>query len=155
MIAHEHAGAAGWRMLSQTGEYALRAVLHLAERPNNDPVGASDVAAQLELPERYLARVLKALAEAGVLTSTRGAHGGFALAADPADIRLAAVVAPFDAVGERPQCLLSNRVCGEGRTCIAHSRWHRAARQVRDFFQETTVAELIADDPAFSRRRHN
>lgn len=150
MIARAQSTDVRWRMLSQTAEYALRAVLHLAARPSDEPVGAADVAAQLEIPERYLARVLKSLAEAGILTSTRGAHGGFTLARHPGEIRLGAVIAPFDAVGEKPQCLLRDQVCNAGRPCIAHHRWQGAARQIRDFFQETTVAELIAEAPAFT-----
>lgn len=132
-----------WRMLSQTAEYALRAVLHLAARSADGAVGAGELAARLDVPERYLARVLNALAHEGVLTSTRGAQGGYRLARDAYELTLAAVVAPFDAVGEAPQCLLRDRRCGDGEPCIAHEHWHDVAGGVRTFFQQTSIADLI------------
>jgi Rrf2 family protein len=132
-------------MLSQTAEYALRAVLHLAAHPAG-PVGATEVAASLDVPERYLAQVLNSLARAGVLLSSRGARGGYQLARPPSELKLAAVVAPFDAIGEPPQCLLRDQRCGVGEPCIAHDRWHQVAGGVRHFFQQTSVADLIGQE---------
>ena len=140
-----------WRLLSQTAEYALRAVLHLASYPTDQPVGTAEIAAQLDVPERYLARVLNALTRARVLHSTRGAQGGYTLAVSRFDLKLAEVVAPFDAVGEPPQCLLRDQRCGVGEPCIAHNRWHDIAGNVRLFFQQTTVGDLITADPRDSQ----
>lgn len=144
-ITSTAAADARWRMLSQTAEYALRAVLFLATSAAAGPVGASEIALRLDVPEHYLARVLNALAHAGVLTSTRGAQGGYRLAVNPFELRLATVVAPFDAVGEPPQCLLRDQRCGDGEPCIAHERWHEAAAGVRRFFLQTTLHDLIAE----------
>lgn len=141
-----HVPEAKWRMLSQTAEYALRAVLYLASSAER-AVGAADIASRLSVPERYLARVLNALAHAGVLVSTRGAQGGFRLARPAVELTLAEVVAPFDAVGEAPQCLLRDQRCGDGEPCIAHAHWHDVAGNVRQFFQETTIGDLIAGAP--------
>ena len=137
-----------WRMLSQTAEYALRAVLLLALRSGDAAVGAGEIAASLDVPERYLARVLNVLAHEGVLTSTRGAQGGFRLALDARELTLAAIVAPFDAVGESPQCLLRDQRCGDAEPCIAHAHWHEVADNVRSFFQHTHVADLIEEPTA-------
>lgn len=133
-----------WRMISQTAEYALRAVLHLAGQPAGAATSAIHVAADIDVPERYLSRVLNALAHAGVLRSTRGAHGGFRLARPAAALTLADVVAPFDAVGDPPQCLLRDQPCGTGEPCLAHEEWHGVASAVRSFFQRTTVASVLA-----------
>jgi Rrf2 family protein len=139
--------ATKWRMLSQTAEYALRAVLYLAARGSQRAVGAGEVAGELHVPERYLARVLNTLARAGVLTSARGAQGGYQLAQCAAELSLGAVVAPFDAVGAPPQCLLRDQRCCGADACIAHERWHDVAGNVRSFFQQTTIADLLAERP--------
>lgn len=135
-----------WRMISQTAEYALRVVLYLASRPAGERVGAGRVAAELGIPERYLARVMNALARDGVLVSTRGAQGGFSLAVRPSALTLAAVVAPFDAVGQAPRCLLREQQCDPADPCLAHEHWHCIAGDVRQFFQTTTIADLLGDD---------
>jgi Rrf2 family transcriptional regulator, iron-sulfur cluster assembly transcription factor len=146
MNARITAAPAPWRMISRTAEYALRVVLYLAARPDGERVGAARAAADLNIPERYLARVMNALARDGVLVSARGAQGGFNLAVPPASLTLGTVVASFDAAGQAPQCLLREQQCGTGEPCLAHEQWHRVAGDVRRFFLTTTIADLLADD---------
>ena len=88
-------------MLSQTAEYALRTVLHIARTGSDGPANADAMATSLGIPRNYLSKVLHRLAQAGVLTSTRGRNGGFVLARDPGKISLAAVVGLFDRIEPR------------------------------------------------------
>jgi Rrf2 family protein len=67
-------------LLSQTTEYALRAVLHIASQPDGTPVRANALASAIGVPQNYLSKTLHQLARAGILTSTRGPTGGFQLA---------------------------------------------------------------------------
>lgn len=131
-------------MLSHTAQYALRGVLHIAAGPAEGATRAAETAAALDVPEKYLAQVLNTLAHAGVLRSRRGPKGGFRLARAAADLSLAQIVAPFDAVGNAPRCLIREQPCGSGEPCIAHEEWHAVAESVRGFFQHTTVADLLA-----------
>jgi Rrf2 family transcriptional regulator, iron-sulfur cluster assembly transcription factor len=144
-------GSEPWRLLSQTAEYAIRAVVYVARR--SDAVPASEIATALAVPTRYLAHVLNELVRAGVLDSMRGASGGFGLRRPAADIPLADVVSPFDGVAGPSQCLLRPQRCGTGTPCIAHSEWRRVADTVRGYFHETCVADLASEvgggsDPA-------
>lgn len=129
-------------MLSQTAEYALRAVLHLARVGERGPVRVDDIARALDVPRNYLSKILHVLARAGVLESTRGPHGGFELAHPAADLTLADVVEEFDRLQERGACLLGGTRCNERDPCAAHDRWREVAGTVRRFFRDTTVAEL-------------
>ena len=129
-------------MLSQTAEYALRAVLAIAAQPNGDPLGAGQLAARLRIPQNYLSKTLHRLARAGVLESTRGKLGGFRLAVPAERITLQQVVAPFDDVTGRSECLLGRPVCSDRTACAAHGRWKEVAEQTSRFFRETTIADL-------------
>ncbi|MDO8665841.1 MAG: Rrf2 family transcriptional regulator, partial [Gemmatimonadales bacterium] len=124
-------------MLSQTAEYALRAALYLAEQEPRGPVPVGEMARALGIPQNYLSKTLHVLARSGVLTSNRGKGGGFQLAREPGRIPLLDVVAPFDRIEERRQCLLQRRECSDGRACAAHARWKSVAGQVADFFRIT------------------
>lgn len=128
-------------MLSQTAEYALRAVLHLAEQAPDQPVPVGDIAQALDVPRNYLSKTLHQLARAGVVTSTFGPGGGFRLAAPAEAIPLARVVAPFDPAGER-HCLLGRARCADADPCPAHARWKGISAQIERFFAATTVADL-------------
>jgi Rrf2 family protein len=129
-------------MLSQTAEYALRAVLYLAEQPHGRPVRVEEIGGALGLGPAYLSKTLGTLVRAGVLGSLRGPHGGFRLAVAPEDIPLYRVIAPFDDVGSRRHCLLGNPECADQHACSAHHLWKETAARVERFFRTTTVADL-------------
>lgn len=129
-------------MLSQTAEYALRAVVFLAQRTDPAPLRVDAIAAALGIPANYLSKTLQVLVRARVLESQRGPHGGFRLAIAPRDLPLMRVVAPFDGVAERRHCLLGNPVCSDHTACAAHTSWKHTAEAVERFFRTTTLADI-------------
>ena len=129
-------------MLSQTAEYALRAVLYLAEQPHARPVRVEEIGGALDIPANYLSKTLATLVRSGVLASLRGPHGGFRLAVAPRDLPLLRVVAPFDDIGARRHCLLGNAECSDRSACSAHQAWKETSARVERFFRETTVADV-------------
>ena len=128
-------------MLSQTAEYALRAVLSLAADPGGQ-LGAAQLADRLGVPRNYLSKTLHQLARSGVLESTRGKSGGFRLARDAARITLLEVVQPFDDISGKRVCLLGRPVCSDHAACPAHQKWKAVSDRNADFFRETTLADL-------------
>ncbi len=130
-------------MLSQTAEYALCAVLYLAERADEGTVRVGQMAQALRIPHNYLSKILHRLARAGVLASTRGKSGGFELAVPAERLRLSEIIAPFDRVDERRRCLLGRPQCSDRTACVAHTRWKEVADTLASFFRETSVADLL------------
>lgn len=128
-------------LLSQTTEYAVRAVLYIASRPDRSPVRANELAAALEVPQNYLSKTLHQLARAEVLTSTRGPAGGFQLAIPAESLTLQRIVSTFEPLTPR-RCLLGNGLCGQMPACAVHARWLPVATALQTFFGTTTVADL-------------
>lgn len=138
--------------ISGTTQYAIRAVLYVAEHGEEDPVRVEAIAEALNVPRNYLSKTLHALARAGVLRSGRGPRGGFQLASDPAALSLAMVAAPFDDLTSR-QCLFGRASCNWRNPCSAHPRWEEVSNALQDFFRRTTIADLqgeIAQRPAMA-----
>lgn len=131
-------------MVSQSAEYALRAVLHLAQHAGRGPLHAAAVANALDMPRNYLGKILHGLAKAGVLASVRGPSGGFTLAVPESELTLQRIIAPFDEVPRRRSCLLGNAECGDENPCTAHEHWKGVAEPVVAFFRTTTVAQLLS-----------
>jgi len=129
-------------VLSQTAEYALRAVLYLAERGESAPVRVGDMARALGIPQNYLSKTLHALVRTGVLASARGPLGGFLLARPASELPLAAIVEPFDDIQRRRRCLLGRSECRDRGACAAHLAWRSTADQVATFFRTTTIGDL-------------
>ncbi len=143
--------------ISGTTQYALRAVLYVAEHAASEPVRVDAIARELNVPRNYLSKTLHTLARAGVLRSGRGPRGGFQLAQAPSTLTLAAVAAPFDDLTPR-ECVLGRAACGWKNPCSAHPRWEAASRALQSFFRKTTVADLlgeIAVRPAMAPRHDN
>jgi Rrf2 family protein len=138
-------------VLTQTSEYAMRAVLTIAEEPEGHPVGAARLARVLGIPQNYLSKTLHQLARAGILESTRGKLGGFRLARPAARISLVEVVGLFDDVTGRRTCLMGRASCSDHNACAAHARWKGVSDKIADFFRETTVADLVTERRAGGR----
>ena len=141
--------------ISGTTQYAIRAVLYVAEHGAGGPVRVDEIADRLQVPRNYLSKTLHALARAGVLRSGRGPRGGFQLATSAGNLSLAEVAAPFDDLAAR-QCLLGRAACGWKNPCSVHPRWEQVSNALRAFFEQTTIADLldeIATRPAMAPGR--
>ena len=131
-------------MLSHTAEYALRAVLYVAQHATEAPVRVSEIASALKLPQNYLSKILHELTKSGVLVSTRGKLGGFRLGRSADRLSLHAIVNHFDPIEARRTCLLGRTACSDRRACAVHWRWKSLSDEVVRFFRDTTVAELLS-----------
>ncbi len=133
-------------ILSDTAEYALRAVLYVARTATPErPTRADEIAQALVVPRTYLSKILHTLTKHGVLRSARGPQGGFQLAEGPETLMLARIVETFDPLELRRRCLLGRPECSDTNPCPAHSRWKGIGDQVRAFFLKTSVADLLSE----------
>ena len=133
-------------MVSQTASYALRAVLLLAKLDNERPLSALAMARQLDIPSDYLAKTLHRLRQEGVVTSFRGAHGGYRLAEHARDLPLVRVLEPFQEVRHGGRCLLGG-ACDLSNPCTAHDRWSKVTGTARGMLERTTIGDLLVDPP--------
>ena len=129
-------------MISQTAEYALRAVVYLADQ-GGSPRTTTQIAGTTLVPAGYLAKVMQSLGRAGVVKSQRGLNGGFTLAHDPQALSVLAVINAVDPIQRFPECPLGIPSHGR-RLCPLHQRLDQAAAMVEKAFGETMVAELLA-----------
>jgi Rrf2 family protein len=133
-------------VLSHTAEYALRAVLYIAQQDSDDTLVRNDsIAEALDVPRNYLSKILHTLAREGVLVSSRGPTGGFRLARHPDVVPLRHVVSPFDVVDGPRSCILGRARCSDRNPCPAHGRWKGISEQVGAFFRDTTLGDLLRE----------
>ena len=130
-------------MFSQTVEYALRAVVFLADQSPNART-TSQIADATKVPAAYLSKVLQGLCHAGVLRSQRGIGGGISLLHPPETLTILDVVNAVDPIGRIENCPLGLKSHGV-QLCALHRRLDNALASVEDAFGRTTLAELLAD----------
>lgn len=135
-------------MFSQTVEYALRAVVHLAgEAPSAKTT--EDIAKATLVPQAYLAKVLQNLVQAGVLRSQRGIGGGISLAKTPAQLTILEVVNAVDPIRRIHTCPLGLTAHGT-KLCPLHRRVDDSLASVELAFGGTTLQEIL-DEPSSSK----
>jgi Rrf2 family protein len=83
-------------MLSKKAKYALKALLYLTKKADKGLVLISDIATEERIPRKFLEAILVDLKTHGVLQSTRGKNGGYALAKDPAQVSVGNVIRMID-----------------------------------------------------------
>ncbi len=134
-------------MFSQTVEYALRAVVHLA---SNAPRAQTteEIARSTKVPQAYLSKVLQGLVAAGVVKSQRGIGGGMSLVKKPSELTILEVVNAVDPIKRINTCPLELASHGVN-LCPLHKRVDAALAMVEDAFRSTTLQEVI-DEPTES-----
>jgi Rrf2 family nitric oxide-sensitive transcriptional repressor len=130
-------------MMSQTVEYALRAVVYLASQAP-EPRTTDQIATATRVPKAYLSKVLQGLVRAQVVHSQRGIGGGMSLVKAPADLTILEVVDAVEPVGRIRTCPLGLESHGV-RLCPLHRRLDDALAMVEDAFRRTTLAEILAE----------
>ncbi|MGB5105382.1 MAG: Rrf2 family transcriptional regulator [Candidatus Zixiibacteriota bacterium] len=129
-------------MISKTGIHALAALTKLASLQLGEYAGASDIADEVGAPRNYLGKLLKLLANNGLLVSQKGFNGGFRLARAADEISLFDVIEQIDRVSRWGNCFMSSGKCSESEPCAVHHRWKSIREEYLGFLHETTIADL-------------
>jgi len=133
-------------MFSQSVEYALRAVVHLAARAP-EPQTTDQIAKATRVPKAYLSKVLQGLSRGGIVHSQRGIGGGMTLVRTPEVVTILDVVNAVDPIRRIATCPLGLESHGT-RLCPLHRRVDDALASVEEAFRKTTLAEVLAEPSA-------
>lgn len=128
-------------MFSSTAEYALRAVAYLATQTERLS-SSQTIAEHTKVPAGYLSKVLKDLAQAGVVNSQRGPNGGFSLAIPAETLSVLAVINAVDPIQRIKTCPLGIPSHGTN-LCRLHRRLDDAIAMVERTLAETTILAMI------------
>lgn len=128
------------RVISTTGEYALRAAVYLAQHHPN-PQTTALIAEGTKVPSGYLSKILQSMVRAELIHSQRGLHGGFTLMREPADITVLEVLASVDAAPQRIQkCPLGLK--GHVSLCPVHRLVDEAVEHAQKAFSKANLEDL-------------
>jgi Rrf2 family cysteine metabolism transcriptional repressor len=138
-------------LFSTKAEYGIRLMVELGRTADSAPVSLSEIADAEMLPLSYLEHLVAKLREADLVTSTRGAHGGYQLAQPPEDIVMLDVVQALEGPIAPMECFHEDRegkvLCSHeedgGRACATKVLWTRVQGGVIKALAGTTLAELV------------
>ncbi len=131
-------------MISQTGEYALRAVVYLAQRPIDQTLSAQQISEGTKVPVGYLQKILRMLSRAGLLSAQRGAGGGFALTKLPSAISVLEVLNAVESgISRIERCPLG--IKGHTKLCALHCLLDAQLANTERVFASTSIEEILSD----------
>jgi Rrf2 family protein len=131
--------------LSKAGEYAVRAMLHLAAKQGKNLTQISNVSAKWNIPESFLRKILNNLSKAGLVNSTRGKRGGFELARSAAEITLLDIIEVSEGELFFNHCLVGPEECEHRTWCPVHPVWREAQDAFSEVLRRKTLADLVAN----------
>ena len=129
-------------ILSKLADYGVIVATHLAADPDRQATAAA-VAAATRLPRATVAKLLKALAHAGLVSATRGATGGYRLARRPGAISIAEVVAAIDGDIGLTQCSVHAIQCERTNYCPTRPHWGAINRAVGAALSAISLHEML------------
>lgn len=129
-------------MISQTAEYALRAIVYLAMNADS-AFTTQQISVATRVPTAYLSKVMQALVKSNLVKSQRGHGGGFVLEKDPAEITILEIITSVDPLQRIRTCPLGLETHGVN-LCALHKKIDDAAAVIEKTFADATVADILA-----------
>ena len=138
--------------LSAKARYAVRILLDLATHDEHGPVRTADISERTGVSARFIEQILKPLKKAGLVQSTRGASGGYALSEKPQDISLARIIRTIEGNLCLTQCCENPKTCQRAETCRSHRAWVRVTQVMEAELEGITIKDL-QDDEMLNHKR--
>ena len=137
--------------ITRQADYAVRAVLYLAQLGPDQRAATSQIAQEQKIPPSFLAKIVSQLSVAGILQTSRGARGGVSLARDPENISILEVVEAIDGPILLNECVSGNgSSCTFGDTCPMRPLWCDAQAELVNRLTRTDFSQFIGTETALA-----
>ncbi len=129
--------------ISKLTDYAIIILGHMAKAPGAT-YAATDLAESARVASPTVSKVLKALARANILSSTRGAKGGYQLSRPPEKTTIASIIAALEGPIALTECGLENTHCEQSSSCHVRGNWSVLNRAIQTALESVTLADMAS-----------
>lgn len=144
-------------MFSKTCEYAIRAMIFIAQRTSNgSKIGFKEIAQGIDAPEHFIAKILQLLIKKGLLQSSKGPTGGFYIEESSRTKSLADIVKAIDGDKIFSGCGLGLEYCSEKQPCPIHNEFAKVRKDIYDMLQGSKLDDMqeqLQNKLAFLKRK--
>jgi Rrf2 family protein len=128
--------------ISRKIEYGLRAMVFLASVDEGKVTPFREIARQMDVPEEFMAKILKTLVSKRLLRSTRGAHGGYALAKPSREISFLDVIEAVEGPVMVNVCQDSHDACKLSSACTMYGVWKLGQERMLEVYRNASLDKL-------------
>jgi Rrf2 family protein len=135
--------------ITTLAEYGVICALHLARRAAEGPITGREIADVERLPSDYVEQILLRLRRAGLVRSTRGAHGGYALARSAEQISIRDVIEASETTTFDLHCVshpVGEERCSSSHNCSIRPVWMLLQRKIDDVLGGVCLADLLVEE---------
>lgn len=134
-------------MFSKATEYALRAVIYIAQKSTpGKKLGLAEIAKSIDSPPSFTAKILQLLtADNSVISSTRGPNGGFYITEKAKKLPVRSVLKVMQEEKVLTKCVIGLKQCSEIKPCPMHSQYKAIKEQLIKLFEEKTIGDLAKE----------
>lgn len=129
---------------SKTTQYAIRILTYL-HRYHDTSHSVNFLYQELNLPYKYLTKMVTDLVKKGLIYSSRGREGGISLARNADQIRLCDILEAIGEPLEHERCILGFEKCDASNPCALHDQWVQPKEMIETMLTTTTLASLVDD----------
>ena len=129
--------------LSTRTRYGIRAVVELAENYGREPVQLKIISKDQEISMKYLEQIMSILKSAGIVSSSRGAKGGYFLAKPPNQVKLSDCFTCLEGPVVTVECVENDRFCPKTRDCVAREVWSEIEKAVVAVLDSITLQDMV------------
>jgi Rrf2 family protein len=129
--------------VTRASDYAIRALIHMAQKPLGTTFMRSELAQECDIPDSFLGKILQNLAKSEILSSERGKKGGFKVAKSPAEITVYDIIYAIEGEISLNKCIFDEEFCSLVHSCTAHTMWSDIQDKLIEMLKSYTLAKLV------------
>ncbi len=129
-------------ILTKTTEYAIRVLTFMVSQDNRELFSAKYLHEQLNIPYKYLTKLMTDLAKNNCLTSIRGRNGGFRITKKSNEISLAKIIKAVEGMNSFNACILGFHECSSENPCAMHFVWEKNKAAFIKTLENTTLNDI-------------
>jgi len=128
--------------LSNTSQYAIRMLAYMADHKDASLINATELSEALQIPYKFLTKIMTELVKADFITSIRGREGGYTLNREASDIKVDDILKVFHDSIQDEQCVLGIGFCNGMCKCALHDQWMKPKLLLQKMFRESSLKDI-------------
>ena len=128
--------------LSNTSKYAIRILAYMADKKDSTLINATELAEALQIPYKFLTKIMTEVAKYGLIISIRGREGGYKFAKPTSQIKISEILDIFNDSIKDEECVLGIGFCNGLCKCALHDQWMEPKLLLQKMFRESSLKDI-------------
>ena len=131
--------------LSNTSKYSIRILAYMVNHKDESLISAKELSDNLNIPYKFLTKIMTELVRVGFIESIRGREGGYKFLRKASEITVSDILTLFNDSIKDEECILGIGFCNAKCKCALHDKWIESKLQLQKMFKESTIESIATE----------